>query len=76
MPVASAYSRKHPLLAALVRHERLTAPGSAKDTRHFVFDLAGTGLNMVGMAEKAEIKSNAPFRSPILPKNRKLTLPE
>jgi sulfite reductase (NADPH) flavoprotein alpha-component len=41
---ASLYSRKNPFLAELVRHDRLTAPGSAKDTRHFVVSLAGSGL--------------------------------
>jgi sulfite reductase (NADPH) flavoprotein alpha-component len=45
-PAAAAipYSRKNPFLAELVRHDRLTAPGSSKDTRHFVLRLAGSGL--------------------------------
>src|SRR5512133_2485225 len=38
------YSRKNPFLAELVRHDRLTRPGSLKDTRHFVLNLAGSGL--------------------------------
>jgi sulfite reductase (NADPH) flavoprotein alpha-component len=38
------YSRKNPFLAELIGHERLTGPGSAKDTRHFVLSLAGSGL--------------------------------
>ena len=41
---ASPYSRKNPFLAELVRHDRLTREGSAKDTRHFVLSLAGSGL--------------------------------
>jgi sulfite reductase (NADPH) flavoprotein alpha-component len=41
---APAYSRKSPLLAELTGHERLTKPGSSKDTRHFVLKLAGSGL--------------------------------
>lgn len=41
---ASLYSRKNPFPAALVRHDRLTKPGSLKDTRHFVLNLAGSGL--------------------------------
>jgi sulfite reductase (NADPH) flavoprotein alpha-component len=41
---ASPYSRKHPFRAELIRHDRLTGPGSAKDTRHFVLNLAGSGL--------------------------------
>lgn len=38
------YSRKNPFLAELTRHERLTRDGSLKDTRHFVINLAGSGL--------------------------------
>jgi sulfite reductase (NADPH) flavoprotein alpha-component len=38
------HSRKNPFLAELIGHERLTGPGSAKDTRHFVLSLAGSGL--------------------------------
>src|SRR5512136_1812904 len=41
---ASPYSRKNPFLAELVRHDRLTKEGSSKDTRHFVLNLAGSGL--------------------------------
>jgi sulfite reductase (NADPH) flavoprotein alpha-component len=39
-----AYSRKNPFQAELIRHDRLTKPGSDKDTRHFVLNLAGSGL--------------------------------
>jgi sulfite reductase (NADPH) flavoprotein alpha-component len=41
---APPYSRKNPFLAELIRHDRLTGPGSSKDTRHFVVSLAGSGL--------------------------------
>jgi sulfite reductase (NADPH) flavoprotein alpha-component len=41
---ASIYSRKNPFLAELVRHDRLTRPGSLKDTRHFVLNLDGSDL--------------------------------
>jgi sulfite reductase (NADPH) flavoprotein alpha-component len=41
---ASPYSRKNPFLAELTRHDRLTGPGSSKDTRHFVLNLVGSGL--------------------------------
>ncbi|HVV70293.1 MAG TPA: sulfite reductase subunit alpha [Verrucomicrobiae bacterium] len=41
---APAYSRKNPFLAELIGHDRLTKPGSSKDTRHFVIRLAGSGL--------------------------------
>ena len=42
---ASPYSRKNPFLAELTRHDRLTKSSSLKDTRHFVLDLAGSGLS-------------------------------
>ncbi len=38
------YSRKNPFRAELLRHDHLTKPGSLKDTRHFVVNLAGSGL--------------------------------
>ena len=41
---STVYSRKNPFLAELIGHERLTGPGSSKDTRHFVLNLAGSGL--------------------------------
>ena len=44
---APVYSRKNPFLAELIGHERLTGPGSAKDTRHFVINLAGSGLTYI-----------------------------
>ena len=43
-PTPAAYSRKNPFLAELTRHDRLTGAGSLKDTRHFVLNLAGSGL--------------------------------
>ncbi len=42
--LAPAYSRKNPFRAELIGHERLTKPGSSKDTRHFVLNLAGSGI--------------------------------
>ena len=59
-PMTPAYSRKNPLLAPLVRHEMLTAPGSSKDTRHFVFDLAGSGLTYTPGDSLAVIARNSP----------------
>jgi sulfite reductase (NADPH) flavoprotein alpha-component len=38
------YSRKNPFRAELIHHDRLTRPGSLKDTRHFVLRLEGSGL--------------------------------
>jgi sulfite reductase (NADPH) flavoprotein alpha-component len=44
-PALAPYSRKNPFLAELTRHDRLTGPGSLKDTRHFVLSLEGSGLS-------------------------------
>ena len=38
------YSRKNPFPAKLRTNRKLTAEGSAKDTRHFEIDLAGSGV--------------------------------
>jgi sulfite reductase (NADPH) flavoprotein alpha-component len=38
------YTRKNPYLAELTGHDRLTQPGSAKDTRHFVLKLGDSGI--------------------------------
>ncbi|PYJ07522.1 MAG: sulfite reductase subunit alpha [Verrucomicrobia bacterium] len=43
-PATSPYSRKNPYLAELTRHERLTLPGSEKETHHFVVNLGESGL--------------------------------
>lgn len=43
-PAQGPYSRKNPFQAELTRHDRLTGTGSLKDTRHFVVNLAGSGL--------------------------------
>ena len=42
--IPTTYSRKSPFQAELTRHEHLTGPESLKDTRHFVVNLAGSGL--------------------------------
>lgn len=39
------HSRKHPFLAKLIRHDRLSGSGSTKDTRHFVLNLKESGLS-------------------------------
>jgi sulfite reductase (NADPH) flavoprotein alpha-component len=38
------YSKKNPFPAALLANRKLTAEGSAKETRHFEISLAGSGL--------------------------------
>lgn len=40
----SAYSRKNPFPSKLRVNRKLTAHGSAKDTRHFEVDISGSGL--------------------------------
>lgn len=41
---AAAFTRTHPYSAPLVEVTRLSKPGSAKDVRHVVIDLAGSNL--------------------------------
>ena len=41
---ASPYSKDNPFLARLTENRMLNKPGSAKETRHFVINLAGSGL--------------------------------
>lgn len=43
--IASPYSRKNPFPARLVVNRRLTGEGSAKDTRHYELDIAGSGFD-------------------------------
>ena len=43
----SPYNRKHPFFAELTRHEHLTQPRSEKDTRHFVLQLADSGITYI-----------------------------
>jgi sulfite reductase (NADPH) flavoprotein alpha-component len=58
--VPSPYSRKNPFLAELIRHDRLTRPGSLKDTRHFVLNLAGSGLTYTPGDSLGAFGRNAP----------------
>jgi sulfite reductase (NADPH) flavoprotein alpha-component len=43
-PQAPPYSRKNPFPAKLLVGRTLTLPGSEKETRHYEFSLAGSGL--------------------------------
>src|SRR5476649_1106637 len=43
-PAGSAYSIDHPFLARITENRLLNKPGSAKETRHLVIALAGSGL--------------------------------
>ncbi len=59
-PPALPYSRKNPYLAELVRHDRLTRPGSLKDTRHFVLNLADSGIRYTPGDSLGAFGSNSP----------------
>ena len=56
----SPYNRKNPYLAELIRHEHLTKPSSGKDTRHFVLNLADSGLRYTPGDSLAVIARNSP----------------
>src|SRR2546425_11481505 len=56
----SPYSRKNPFLAELTSHVHLTQPGSGKDTRHFVVNLAGSGLTYTPGDSLAAFGRNPP----------------
>lgn len=43
--VSSKYSKDHPFPARITESRILSKPGSAKETRHFVVDLTGSGLH-------------------------------
>jgi Sulfite reductase, alpha subunit (flavoprotein) len=43
-PVAAPHSRKNPFLAPLLKRRRLDGPGSEKETFHYEFSLADSGL--------------------------------
>jgi sulfite reductase (NADPH) flavoprotein alpha-component len=57
---ASPWSRANPFIAELTRHERLTGPGSLKDTRHFVLSLEGSGLTYAPGDSMGAFGSNGP----------------
>ncbi len=59
-PATTSYSRSNPFLAELVRHDRLTGLGSLKDTRHFVLNLAGSGLAYVPGDSLGTFGANSP----------------
>ncbi len=59
-PAACPHSRNNPFLAELTAHDRLTRPGSLKDTRHFVLNLRGSGLTYTPGDSLGAFGSNAP----------------
>jgi sulfite reductase (NADPH) flavoprotein alpha-component len=60
MSTAAIYSRRNPFAAELIRRERLTQPGSEKDTRHFALSLAGSGMTYTPGDSLAVFARNPP----------------
>src|SRR5262245_3749873 len=54
------YSRTNPFVAELIQHERLTKEGSLKDTRHFVVNIAGSGLSYTPGDSLGAFGANSP----------------
>jgi sulfite reductase (NADPH) flavoprotein alpha-component len=57
---ASAYSKDRPFPAKLTENRLLSKPGSAKETRHFVVDLRGSGLRYKAGDSLGIFPSNRP----------------
>src|SRR5687768_5234266 len=58
--VGSAYSKDRPFPAKLTENRLLNKPGSAKETRHFVVDLRGSGLHYKAGDSLGVFPSNRP----------------
>ena len=59
-PPPTPYSWKNPFLAELLSNELLTKPGSEKETRHFVVNIAGSGLTYAPGDSLAVFARNSP----------------
>src|SRR4051794_10351432 len=57
---ASTYSKDRPFPAKLSENRLLSKPGSAKETRHFVVDLRGSGLHYEAGDSLGVFPSNRP----------------
>jgi len=58
---ASAYSKDRPFPAKLTENRLLSKPGSAKETRHFVVNLSGSGLHYKAGDSLGVFPSNRPL---------------
>jgi len=58
--VATTYSRKNPFPARLLVNRKLTADGSAKETRHFEISLEGSGLTYEAGDALGVVPTNCP----------------
>lgn len=59
-PPAQAYHKDHPFVAQLTENRLLNKPGSAKETRHLVINLAGSGLHYTAGDSLGVFPSNRP----------------
>ncbi len=57
---ATVYCKDQPFLAKIVENRLLNKPGSTKETRHLVIDLAGSGLHYTTGDSLAVFPSNRP----------------
>lgn len=60
LPLPPAFGKKNPYPARLNRRHRLNRPGSAKETWHLEFDIAGSGMDYEPGDALGLIPSNAP----------------
>ena len=58
---ASTYTKDHPLLTRIIANRELSAPESEKDTRHFVVDIAGSGLTYTAGDSLGVFPTNRPL---------------
>ena len=56
----STYSKENPFPALVTENRLLNKPGSAKDTRHFVISIAGSGLSYKAGDSLGVFPSNSP----------------
>ena len=59
-PTTSAYSKDRPFPACVLENRLLNKPGSAKETRHFVVSLTGSGLHYKAGDSLGVFPSNRP----------------
>ena len=57
---ATLYSKDLPFPARVTENRLLTKPGSAKETRHFVVDISGSGLHYKAGDSLGVFPSNRP----------------
>jgi sulfite reductase (NADPH) flavoprotein alpha-component len=60
-PIVNVYTRKHPFRATLKEVTRLTGEASAKDTRHVVIDLSGSGITYEPGDSLGVFPQNCPY---------------